>query len=160
MADSSAAGAKAADPCEALAEATAGLSVEPAKGADASPGQAGKAPAADPALNWYGMQLTPEQAEKVFVDAFNACKGTLAGFAKCQSIGELRTVQDAFTLALGSKLCPTEYDPVKLVRGLPHPPRVALLARAHRCSPRSPSQPCAQAWLSSVEVQCICLLGF
>jgi len=90
------------------------LSVEPALGADASPGQAGKAPAADPALNWYGMQLTPEQAEKVFVDAFNACKGTLAGFAKCQSIGELRTVQDAFTLALGSKLCPTEYDPVKL----------------------------------------------
>ena len=48
-----------------------------------------------------------------FTNAFNANRGVLAGFAKCNSESELHIVKDGFLLALGRELCPAEYEPVK-----------------------------------------------
>ena len=54
-----------------------------------------------------------ERAEIEFTNAFNAQRGTLAGFAKCANESELHVVRDGFYLGLGSDLCSAEYDPVK-----------------------------------------------
>jgi hypothetical protein len=54
-----------------------------------------------------------ERAEIEFTNAFNAQRGTLAGFAKCGSESELHVVRDGFFLGLASELCATEYEPVK-----------------------------------------------
>jgi len=58
-------------------------------------------------------QLGRVTDEDAFTNAFNACRGTLAGFAKCRSTEELHIVRDLFFLEMASLVCPVEYDPVK-----------------------------------------------
>ena len=65
-------------------------------------------------------------SEADFVKAFDSCRPTLAGFAKCSSLEELRVVRDAFFLNMASKLCPEQYAPVK--RAVVESARVAAAA--------------------------------
>ena len=58
-------------------------------------------------------QQRQEDRETDFTNAFNAHRGTLAGFAKCADLQELRVVRDGFYLGLGRELCPEKYAPVK-----------------------------------------------
>lgn len=48
-----------------------------------------------------------------FTQAFDANRGTLAAFAKCESEADLDCVRDGFFLGMGAKLFPEKYEPVQ-----------------------------------------------
>ena len=54
-----------------------------------------------------------QDREISFTNAFNAQRGTLAGFAKCKNREELHMVRDGFWLGLAREICPEAYQPVK-----------------------------------------------
>jgi len=47
-------------------------------------------------------------------NAFNINRPTLALFSKCASIDELHVVRDAFFLGMASRLCPREYESLRI----------------------------------------------